>query len=280
MATETEEAPQPIHVSVVVVSHNRAPLLRKCLDALGSAHQVIVADNGSTDGSAQLETEYPHARFIRIPRNFGLTKALNLGLRSAEGELVLLLHEDVEIAERAVAELAAVLDNRAEIGAVCPLLVDDGGKPAPQIAAQPTPDKPDVEWAPSDASADREAGCASGAAIMFRSFFLKAMRQVDEHYGNFGGDVDLCAQVRRSGKKVLVLHATHAVHRESGDEANSRASRAADRNIGTAVYLAKYFGFAAALKFRIARAFRSLFSFRLGELKLFLSGRKIDGSQR
>ncbi len=265
-----------------MVSHNRIALLRKCLDRLATPGQVIVADNGSTDGSAQLESEYPNVRFIRIPRNFGLTKALNLGLRGADGELVLFLHEDVEISAEAVGELVAVLDSRPEIGAVCPLLVDEGGRPAPQVSALPTPDRPEITWTAASPDEDREVACATGAAIMFRSFFLKALREIDAHYGNYGSDIELCAQVRRSGKKVLVLHQVRAIHHRADDVSSGRlrAQQAADRELGTAVYLSKHFGFAAGLKHRIVRSFGALLAFRLSELKLLVAGQKIDGSHQ
>ncbi len=267
---------------MIVVSHNRIALLRKCLDRLGAPGQVIVADNGSTDGSAQLEAEYPNVRFIRIPRNFGLTKALNLGLRSSDGELALFLHEDVEISSEAVMKLAAVLDAQPEIGAVCPLLLNEQGTPAPQICALPTPDQPQSRWTPAAPDRDNEVECASGAAIMFRSFFLKSMREIDAHYGNFGSDIELCAQVRRSGKKVLVLHQVHAVHGKTSDDSSSRlrAQSAADRELGIAVYLSKHFGFWPGLKHRMGRSFGALLAFRLNELKLLVSGQKIDGTHQ
>ena len=110
-----KEAPQPLKASVVVVSCNRIELLRRCLTALELSEareqmEIIVVDNGSTDGSAQLEDEFRGATFIRIPRNFGLTKAMNLGLRAAQGSYVLFLHEDTEISPDTVRELAAKLD--------------------------------------------------------------------------------------------------------------------------------------------------------------------------
>ena len=87
---------------MVVVSHNREAELRRCLTALAASEaleeiETIVVDNGSTDGSAELEPEFPHTRFIRVPRNFGLTKAMNLGWRSAQADYVFFLHEDTEV---------------------------------------------------------------------------------------------------------------------------------------------------------------------------------------
>ena len=40
---------------------------------------------------------------------------------------------------------------------------------------------------------------------MFRAFFLRALRQIDERYGTYGSAVEICAQMRRAGKKIVVL---------------------------------------------------------------------------
>src|SRR5258708_21060323 len=98
----TEQEKQPPRVSVVVVSHNRAAMLRRCLESIEkaegrSALQVIVIDNGSSDGSARLDAEFPHLQWIRLPKNFGLTKALNLGWRAPDAPYVYFLHDDPEV---------------------------------------------------------------------------------------------------------------------------------------------------------------------------------------
>ena len=94
------ETPPP-RVTVVVVSRNRAALLRRCLESLEKSEgretlQIVVVDNGSSDGSAQLDIDFPQAQFIRLPKNFGLTKAMNLGWRAADAEYVFFLHDDTE----------------------------------------------------------------------------------------------------------------------------------------------------------------------------------------
>ena len=96
-----------------------------------------MVDNGSRDGSANLATEYPDVRFSNLPRNFGLTRALNIGIRAAEGDYILLLHDDVKIGVAAVLALAEFLESRPDVGAVCPRLN------TPQIRALPTPSNPD-----------------------------------------------------------------------------------------------------------------------------------------
>ena len=186
-------------ISVVIISRNRLPQLAESLEALGEEHQIIVVDNGSTGGIQELEERFPLVRWIRLPKNFGLTKALNLGLRSADGEYVLFLHDDTKIPAAGVVELADVLEAHPEVGAVAPLLIDRLGHPTPQVYLNP----PDPTLTPAT---DLDVPAVSGAAIMVRGFFLKAMRQFDELYGNFGSDLDLCAQVdHRANKKIRVV---------------------------------------------------------------------------
>lgn len=280
-----QEQPKPRKVSVLVVSHNRAALLRSCLEALERSEareqvEILVVDNGSTDGSADLEPEFPNVRFIRIPRNFGLTKALNVGVRAAFGEHVFFLHDDTEVTPETVKELAARLDADPEATAVCPMLVTPRGNPAPQIGRFP----PDGNWRPVfDAG---QAGMpanppplpvdyARGAALMIRMFFLKAMRQIDERYGQFGSDADLCYQIRRAGKKILVLPHLRVIHHGGEDSALRRA----DIQIGAAAWASKFQGFAVGLKARILAALAALATVRLGQFKYLISGQKIDGTQ-
>ena len=110
-----------------------------------------MVDNGSTDGSAQLDSEFPNLQWIRLPKNFGLTKAWNLGWRAADAEYVLFLHDDTEVEPTRVARLADALDANAEAVAVCPLLVDAEGRPAPQLGSLP----PDGEWRPASVAGRR-----------------------------------------------------------------------------------------------------------------------------
>jgi GT2 family glycosyltransferase len=272
-------APEPVEqVSVVIVSCNRIDALRANLTALNAAVtnprvQIIVVDNGSRDGSASLDSEFPATQFLRLPQNFGLTKALNIGIRACDGSFVLFLHEDVEIRPETVECLRAELEQNSDTGAACPLLLDAGGNPALQIRDLPTPTAPDPPFRPGKVGA---APAVSGAAIMVRRFLLDAMRRIDERYGNYGSDVELCMQVRRANKKVIIVEGATAVHRpESKDET---APFAADRQLAEAAFLGKYYGFPAKLKYLLGAIFSALFTFKLGRLRYLVSGQKIDGA--
>lgn len=263
---------------MVIVSCNRVDALRANLTALKAAvanpaMQIIVVDNGSRDGSGSLDSEFPAVQFLRLPQNFGLTKALNIGIRACDGSYVLFLHEDVEIQPDAVEKLRVELEQRAETGAACPLLLDDGGKPAAQIRDLPTTANPDPPFRPGKPG---EAPAVTGAAIMVRRFLLNALRRIDERYGHYGSDIELLMQVKRANKKVVIVEGANAIHRPEVQE--DRAAYVADRQLGTAAFLGKYYGFAAKLKYLIGCIFGALFTFQLSRLRYLVSGQKIDGA--
>ena len=118
-----EEAPKPPRTTVIVVSYNRGELLRKSIEALERSKdrekiEILVVDNGSSDRSAELETDFPNTRFIRMPRNFGLTKALNvafvlLGKNLPEREPNLIVPRFVESGVRRFAGQAPVPSQEA-----------------------------------------------------------------------------------------------------------------------------------------------------------------------
>jgi hypothetical protein len=254
-------------------------LLQRAIEALERSEaratfEIVVVDNGSSDGSQSLESEFPKARFIRIPRNFGLTKALNIGVRGSEGEYILLLHDDTEVMPETVRILTEILDTRPEAGAVCPLLVDAENRPAPQLGHFP----PDDTWQPAEPGPDpTPIDYPRGAAMMMRRLLFTAIRQIDERYGQFGSDADLCYQIRRAGKKILLAPDARARH--VGKEAESTL-RKADRRQGTTAFIGKYGGFLSGFRAQIGAIFSALGSFQFGLLKYLLGGQKIDGSQQ
>jgi GT2 family glycosyltransferase len=267
-------------VSVVVTSCNRIDRLRACIESLEKSQgrerlQIIVVDNGSRDGSAQLESDFPNTQFSKLPKNFGLTKALNIGWRAAEADYIFFLHEDTEVEPDAIERLAAALDATPEAAAVCPLLVDEEGRPAPQLGNLP----PDGQWQPAAPAGDDPLPVSypRGTALMVRAFVIKSTRHIDERYGQFGSDADLAAQIRRGGRRIFLLPQARVRH--FGGDRDSPLLRA-DFLIGRAAYLSKYHGFLAGMQARLGAILGALARFRFGELRYLTAGQKVDGNQQ
>jgi len=92
---ETAVAAPPQGVSVVVVSFNTREKLRRCLQAIPNDYQVIVVDNASIDGSAEMvETDFPHVELLRNKVNEGFGAANNRGCAHVKQPLTLFLNSD------------------------------------------------------------------------------------------------------------------------------------------------------------------------------------------
>ena len=74
---------------------------------------------------------------------------------------------------------------------------------------------------------------------MLRVFFVRAMRHIDERYGQFGSDAELCAKIRGGGKKILLVPAARAVHHGREEDSDLRQ---ADMQLGRAAFIGKHFG--------------------------------------
>jgi len=311
ISTRMEESPQPPKVSVLIVSSNSAEPLRRCLAALERSKdretfEILVVDSGSADESPTLDAEFPAATFLRLPRNFGLTKALNIGMRTAKGELVFFLDPNTAVLPETVSGLAAALEAEPEAVAVCPLLVDPEGRPVPEI--YPLPDTRGIaaawragRWgAPVaiDAGAERVSiQMPSLAALMVRLYFLRGMRYIDERYGNSWIEAEISFQILRASRKLLLFPGMRVVRhpepaRVCPESARVEALLAADWVLGAAAYSGKRFGFPAALKVRLLATLSALVQalwallrfgrvgYHLCRLVYLFQGQRLDGTQR
>src|SRR6478752_7137856 len=92
--------------SIVILCWNDRDVIKECLDSIYSSTQltdfeVIVSDNGSTDGSRKLINErYPQVQMIENGRNLRFAKGNNFGIRASRGDYILILNPDTVIHER------------------------------------------------------------------------------------------------------------------------------------------------------------------------------------
>ena len=125
-----------VAASVVVPNLNGAHFLQPCLESLArqtlAADDVIVVDNGSTDGSVELVRDrYPEARLISFAENRGFAAAMNAGIAEARNDLIAFLNNDAVAEPTWLEELAACLARHPAAAAATSKLVlaDDAGLP-------------------------------------------------------------------------------------------------------------------------------------------------------
>lgn len=114
-------------VSVIVVSFNTKEKLRRCLECIEPHHEVVVVDNASADGSAEMVRDaFPRVRLFANDQNVGFGPANNQGCESATGDLVLFLNSDAYAEPGAIDLLARAFDEPSVVGAGGRLLNPDG----------------------------------------------------------------------------------------------------------------------------------------------------------
>ena len=123
--------PRPA-VDLLVVSWNSRDTLGRCLESAARQLQVevhvVVVDNASTDGSAEMvAADFPGAELVREPANVGYTVATNDGLARCRGDYVLLCNPDCELMPGTTAALVAFLEETPAAAGVAPRLFDDRG---------------------------------------------------------------------------------------------------------------------------------------------------------
>ncbi len=115
-------------VSVVIPNLNGERLLPMCLDTLREQtfrdFEVIVVDNGSSDGSVLLLKEkYPEVRIVALDKNYGFAYPVNRGIEAAAGEFICLLNNDIELDKGWMEELLRALRDHPDAGSCGPKLM-------------------------------------------------------------------------------------------------------------------------------------------------------------
>jgi GT2 family glycosyltransferase len=222
-------------LAIVIVSYNCAVWLGPCLESVSARAgdavlEVVVVDNGSTDGSAELvERDFPAVRVIR-GENRGFAYANNRGLEATDAPFVLFLNPDTEILEGTFAGLVQELRARPSIGLVgCRQLTPEGDV-YPTIRRFPSPARLLFEALGSErypfraswlgereldpAAYERDTPCdwTSGSYMLARRDAVLAAGLLDERYFLYCEEPDLCLRIKRAGWEVRHLPSMTILH--------------------------------------------------------------------
>jgi GT2 family glycosyltransferase len=204
---------EPGPVGVVIPSWNSAGLLPSCLGSIaaqGVATEVVVVDNGSTDGSRDLLRERG-VECVGLPENRGFSVAVDLGVERLASEAVLILNADTELEPGCLAALTAALAADRGLAAVAPRILQLEAERRVVAAARLysigqglTADGRAVEIGAGEAQGEasargREVFGVCGAACLWRREAFAAMGGYERSYFAFYEDVDLNVRAQIAG---------------------------------------------------------------------------------
>jgi GT2 family glycosyltransferase len=241
---------------IVIVNWNTRDHLRNCLQTVyasrGSfSYDVVVVDNGSSDGSAEMVTEeFPHVTLLSGHGNVGYPAGNNLGLRalgypdeSDAPRYALLLNPDTELPPDALSRMIAFMDLHPEAGMAGPkLIMRDGSLDLACRRSIPTPDiaifhvlKLDKLFPKSrlfgrynltflDEDEMAEVGSVVGAFMMVRRETIAAIGLMDERFFMYGEDLDWAKRAGDAGWRVYYYPEVRVIHVKRA--ASSQSERA------------------------------------------------------
>lgn len=225
-------------LTVIIVSFNTRDYLRACLASIfqlradNAALEIVVVDNASSDGSADMvRSEFPKARLIALKENVGFGRANNIGLRQSQARYQLILNSDTEIVDNALEQMCCFMDAEPTVGALGPQLLNTDQ--TIQLSCRRFPsyrtaffnrysiltrlfpkNRFSAEYLMTDDghSQTREVDWVSGACLMTRRETLADVGLLDEEFFMYAEDVDWCYRMKQTGWKIVYFPEAQVIH--------------------------------------------------------------------
>lgn len=223
--------------SVVIVNWNGGRALKTCLESIQRFEdfkrlQVIVSDNGSTDGSLDmLREDFSWVEVIQNNKNIGFAAGNNRGFDKAKSDFVLMLNPDMELVEPLLKKMIAHMEEKPEVGA-CGCMVKNHdwsfmkqcrrGYPDPLTAffkvtgltglfpGNKRIGKYFYSGIPADKTMNVDA--ISGSFMLLRKTVIEKVGGLREEFFMYVEDVDFCRRIREAGYRVRYLPVAKIVH--------------------------------------------------------------------
>lgn len=212
-------------ISVVIPNYNGKRYLEGCLSSLSAQtfrdFEVILADNGSSDGSAEYVAEkFPMVRIVKNGANLGFAAGVNSGIRSARGEFILALNNDTAADEDLLRSLAGAMDSDQGVGmCASKMLFLDGRINSVGICLSRSGAAWDRGMGEEDEGQYEEPcevfGPSAGAGL-YRREMLDEVGLFDEDFFMYMEDVDLAFRGRLAGWRCLYVPEARVHHVHGG----------------------------------------------------------------
>jgi GT2 family glycosyltransferase len=258
-----------IALSIIIVTFEARDVVVDCLESIcrnppHEPYEVMVVDNGSTDGTSDiLRSRFPEVRLVRIPINGPYAVANNRALVLARGRYLCLLNNDTIVLPQAFDRMLAFLRKHPEAGAVGSRLLNEDGTTQVSVKSLPTAAsalfgaRSIITWLfPGNRYSRKQllhldcdmvtpfvAGYVSGASCMHPREVVDKVGGLDKRFFYFV-DADYCKRVADAGYKCYYLPTATIVHlnHKGGSRASlrERLRRVVDFHLDAYIYYRKH----------------------------------------
>jgi GT2 family glycosyltransferase len=265
-------------LSVLILSWNTRELTERCLDSLPQLldrhelYEVIVVDNASSDGSAEMLAARSDITLIRNDDNRGYAGGVNQAYGASRGELVLLLNSDVVFLPGAIEAMLRFLDDKPEAAGVAPSYRNPDGSPQPQHARLPTfgallgnvsallgrlPPLVRLvrryKMLDDDFSRPRPVEQPAASCLLLRRSVIGDAPMMDESFPIYFNDVELAHRIRANGSVLWMTPDAVVVH-ELGASTRHLGAALARHHVGGMVRYLSVVAGASRLRLLALRA--------------------------
>lgn len=227
-------------VAVVILNWNGRKMLERFLPSLvrntnEKGAFIVVADNGSTDGSLEfLSSAYPGIETICFDRNYGFTGGYNRALRQIEADYYVLLNSDIEVTENWLSPLLSFMEDNPEAGICQPKILSEAFRDSFEYAGASGGfiDKFGYPFCRGRIMSNVEKDCgqydeaiecfwATGACLLIRSSLYHHLGGLDESFFAHMEEIDLCWRAKLMGYQVWCLPQSKVYHVGGGTLPNN-----------------------------------------------------------
>jgi GT2 family glycosyltransferase len=269
-------------VSVIIVNWNTRDLLRNAIrsvvDETSSPHEIIVIDNSSADGSADMvRREFPQVVLIANTDNKGFAAANNQGLRIAKGKNLLLLNPDTVILDKCIDKSLSWLATRPDVGCMGAQAFDRPGVIQRTCFADPGPINSTIvefgllnlgkrikyfgkpwytDW---NRDVEKEVDVVTGAYMLVPRAVFEKLGFLDEAFFIYTEEADWCRRIRNLGYKCVFAPVGQFLHLDGGGKSTTqvRSRMHVELQRSKLIYIQKHYGWLATQLTRMMYAFSS-----------------------
>lgn len=232
-------------VSIIIVNWNTKQITCDCIDSIYDQtnnldFEVIVVDNGSTDGSTEaVEKEFPNVTLIKNNENLGFAKANNIGIQASTGRYLCLINSDVIVLDNCIGGLVKFMDSDPSIGMAGPRSLNPDHTLQYSCFHFPTVwnnfsqalglnklfpksaffSEQIMKYWPHDC--ERRVDALNGCFWVVRRKAIDEVGLLDEDFFFYGEDIDWCKRFHQADWDVVFYPGAEAIHFGGASSSNA-----------------------------------------------------------